>query len=47
MEQEQNLTAIDKRGRYNKDGSDGILDVREYDVPYYVRVAIDNGKFKF
>lgn len=25
--------------------SDSILDIREYDVPYYLRVAIDKGKF--
>ena len=23
--------------------SDAILDIREYDVPYYLRVAIDKG----
>lgn len=26
------------------DASDFILDIREYDVPYHVRVAIDKGK---
>jgi DNA polymerase epsilon subunit 1 len=24
--------------------SDAILDIREYDVPYYLRVAIDKGR---
>jgi len=23
-----------------------IIDIREYDVPYYIRVAIDNSKFQ-
>lgn len=26
------------------DASDYIVDIREYDVPYHVRVMIDNGK---
>jgi DNA polymerase epsilon subunit 1 len=26
------------------DASDFIVDIREYDVPYHVRVAIDKGK---
>lgn len=24
-----------------------VMDIREYDVPYYVRVAMDLGKLKF
>lgn len=28
--------------RGNQDPREGIIDVREYDVPYYLRVAIDN-----
>jgi DNA polymerase epsilon subunit 1 len=30
------------KGSYDKDPREGIIDVREYDVPYYLRVAIDN-----
>lgn len=26
--------------------SDYIIDIREYDVPYHVRVAIDKGMYK-
>lgn len=26
--------------------SDYIIDIREYDVPYHVRVAIDKGAYK-
>ena len=26
------------------DASDSIVDIREYDVPYHVRVAIDKGR---
>jgi len=29
-------------GSRDKDPREGIIDVREYDVPYYLRVAIDN-----
>lgn len=29
------------------DASDYIVDIREYDVPYHVRVAIDKGEFFF
>jgi DNA polymerase elongation subunit (family B) len=29
------------------DASDFIVDVREYDVPYHVRVAIDKGAHTF
>lgn len=28
----------------DKDPRENIIDIREYDVPYYLRVAIDNGK---
>lgn len=28
----------------DKDPRESIIDIREYDVPYYLRVAIDNGK---
>ncbi|KAJ7642294.1 hypothetical protein B0H17DRAFT_960164 [Mycena rosella] len=31
-----------KAGSRDKDPREGIIDVREYDVPYYLRVAIDN-----
>ncbi|KAJ7480111.1 hypothetical protein B0H11DRAFT_1725065 [Mycena galericulata] len=31
-----------KAGARDKDPREGIIDVREYDVPYYLRVAIDN-----
>lgn len=27
------------------DASDHIVDIREFDVPYHVRVAIDKGRF--
>lgn len=27
----------------DKDARECIIDIREYDVPYYLRVAIDNG----
>lgn len=29
-------------GSRDKDPREGIIDIREYDVPYYLRVAIDN-----
>lgn len=29
-----------------QDALDYIIDIREYDVPYYVRVAIDLGKVR-
>ena len=29
------------------DASDHIIDIREYDVPYHVRVAIDKGRSTF
>ncbi|KAF7327720.1 DNA polymerase epsilon catalytic subunit [Mycena kentingensis (nom. inval.)] len=31
-----------KKGGRDRDPREGIIDVREYDVPYYLRVAIDN-----
>jgi DNA polymerase epsilon subunit 1 len=33
----------DRRPTATVDASDFILDIREYDVPYHVRVAIDKG----
>lgn len=33
----------DRRPTATIDASDFILDIREYDVPYHVRVAIDKG----
>jgi DNA polymerase epsilon subunit 1 len=35
----------DKRPNAATDPSDFIVDIREYDVPYHVRVAIDKGMF--
>lgn len=32
-----------KKGSHDKDPREGIIDIREFDVPYYLRVAIDNG----
>ena len=32
-----------KKGSLDKDPREGIIDIREFDVPYYLRVAIDNG----
>lgn len=34
----------EKRPNGTIDASDFIVDIREYDVPYHVRVAIDKGK---
>jgi hypothetical protein len=34
----------EKRPTATIDASDFILDIREYDVPYHVRVAIDKGR---
>lgn len=31
-------------GGGNTNPADSILDIREYDVPYYLRVAIDKGQ---
>lgn len=36
----------DKRPNAASDPSDFIVDIREYDVPYHVRVAIDKGVFR-
>lgn len=33
----------DSRPKGIADASDFIVDIREYDVPYHVRVAIDKG----
>lgn len=33
----------DKRSNGIADSSDYIVDIREFDVPYHVRVAIDKG----
>jgi hypothetical protein len=35
----------DRRPNSIIDASDFIVDIREYDVPYHVRVAIDKGNF--
>jgi len=35
---------MDPKGVKDKDPREGIIDIREYDVPYYLRVAIDDGK---
>lgn len=32
-----------KKGAGDRDPREGIIDVREFDVPYYLRVAIDKG----
>ncbi len=34
----------DKRPNGISDASDYIVDIREYDVPYHVRVSIDKGE---
>lgn len=31
------------RGKGTLNASDHVVDIREYDVPYHVRVAIDKG----
>jgi DNA polymerase epsilon subunit 1 len=33
-----------KKGAGDRDPREGIIDVREFDVPYYLRVAIDKGQ---
>jgi len=33
------------KGSKDKDPRESIIGIREYDVPYYLRVAIDNGRF--
>ena len=35
----------DRRLNGVADASDYIVDIREYDVPYHVRVAIDRGEY--
>ncbi|CAG8725022.1 1063_t:CDS:2, partial [Acaulospora colombiana] len=35
-------TSMLKKGSGDKDPREGIIDIREFDVPYYLRVAIDN-----
>lgn len=37
------VDAVGAKGVRDKDPREGIIDIREYDVPYYLRVAIDNG----
>lgn len=32
-----------KKGSHDRDPREGVIDIREFDVPYYLRVAIDNG----
>jgi hypothetical protein len=34
----------DRRSNSTLNASDFIIDIREYDVPYHVRTAIDNGR---
>lgn len=36
----------EKRPNGSMNASDYIIDIREYDVPYHVRVAIDKGVYK-
>jgi len=36
-------TTSTKKGAGDRDPREGIIDVREFDVPYYLRVAIDKG----
>jgi DNA polymerase epsilon subunit 1 len=38
------VDAAGAKGARDRDPREGIVDIREYDVPYYLRVAIDNGK---
>lgn len=40
---DDDLRDDDKRNTTIVDASDYIVDIREYDVPYHVRVAIDKG----
>ncbi|KAE9408685.1 hypothetical protein BT96DRAFT_913819 [Gymnopus androsaceus JB14] len=35
-------TGSSKNAGFREDARDAIIDIREYDVPYYLRVAIDN-----
>jgi DNA polymerase elongation subunit (family B) len=39
-----NLAALSSR-RNPHETLENIIDIREYDIPYYLRVAIDMGKF--
>jgi DNA polymerase epsilon subunit 1 len=41
-EWEEQKSANKGAGSRDKDPREGIIDIREYDVPYYLRVAIDN-----
>jgi DNA polymerase epsilon subunit 1 len=42
----QSLSAAMSSRKNPEESLDNVLDIREYDVPYYVRVAIDLGKDK-
>lgn len=37
----------EQRPNGNIQASDFIVDIREYDVPYHVRVCIDKGQYAF
>jgi hypothetical protein len=37
------MVRMRKKGSHDRDPREGIIDIREFDVPYYLRVAIDNG----
>ena len=39
------LDTLGAKSAKDKDPREGIVDIREYDVPYYLRVAIDNGAY--
>jgi DNA polymerase epsilon subunit 1 len=39
--------AEDNRKRKDKEPADCIIDVREHDIAYYLRVAIDLGMFNY
>ncbi|KAF8586771.1 DUF1744-domain-containing protein [Ramaria rubella] len=36
------VDAVSAKNAKDKDPREGVIDIREYDVPYYLRVAIDN-----
>jgi DNA polymerase epsilon subunit 1 len=40
--EETKVAGIKGMGSHDKDPRESIIDIREYDVPYYLRVAIDN-----
>ena len=40
---EEYTTALKTSKKTNTDVMENIVDIREYDVPYYVRAAIDEG----